>query len=145
MRSIAASINWPRVAAAISLVLLPATFALAVLVAVDIFPRGLAVPACLLLAGGAAWYGLLRRGIAHVLGLAAAALAVAGAVAPKATIAVYFAPNTNKGFLDAINFAIHDAERKPSVISISWGGPEVAADRKLRRTRRVSRRITKSS
>ncbi|TMM20220.1 MAG: diacylglycerol kinase [Actinobacteria bacterium] len=72
--------NWPRVAAAISLVLLPATFALAVLVAVDIFPRGLAVPACLLLAGGAAWYGLLRRGIAHVLGLAAAALAVAGAV-----------------------------------------------------------------
>jgi len=30
---------------------------------------------------------------------------VAGAVAPKATIAVYFAPNTNKGFMDAINFA----------------------------------------
>lgn len=53
---------------------------------------------------------------------------VAGAVAPKATIAVYFAPNTNKGFLDAINFAIHDTQRKPSVISISWGGPEVAAD-----------------
>src|SRR5262249_50264622 len=53
---------------------------------------------------------------------------VAGAVAPKATIAVYFAPNTNKGFLDAINFAIHDAERSPSVISISWGGPELAAD-----------------
>ena len=38
------------------------------------------------------------------------------------------APNTNKGFLDAINFAIHDTQRKPSVISISWGGPEVAAD-----------------
>ncbi len=53
---------------------------------------------------------------------------VAGAVAPKAAIAVYFAPNTNKGFLDAINFAIHDAERKPSVLSISWGGPELAAD-----------------
>jgi kumamolisin len=49
-------------------------------------------------------------------------------VAPKATIAVYFAPNTNKGFLDAINFAIHDTQRNPSVISISWGGPEVAAD-----------------
>ena len=53
---------------------------------------------------------------------------VAGAVAPNALIAVYFAPNTNKGFIDAINFAIHDAQRKPSVISISWGGPEVAAD-----------------
>jgi kumamolisin len=53
---------------------------------------------------------------------------VAGAVAPKAKIAVYFAPNTNKGFLDAINFAIHDTQRKPSVISISWGGPEATAD-----------------
>jgi len=53
---------------------------------------------------------------------------VAGAVAPKATIAVYFAPNTNKGFMDAINFAIHDSQRTPGVISISWGGPEVAAD-----------------
>ncbi|HEX5126801.1 MAG TPA: S53 family peptidase [Rhodocyclaceae bacterium] len=51
---------------------------------------------------------------------------VAAAVAPKATIAVYFAPNTNKGFLDAITKAIHDTVNKPSVISISWGGPEVS-------------------
>jgi kumamolisin len=49
---------------------------------------------------------------------------VAGAVAPGARIAVYFAPNTDQGFLDAINAAIHDQVRKPSVISISWGGPE---------------------
>ena len=49
---------------------------------------------------------------------------VAGAVAPKATFAVYFAPNQGNGFLDAINAAVHDKERKPSVISISWGGPE---------------------
>lgn len=49
---------------------------------------------------------------------------VAAAVAPKAKIAVYFAPNTDKGFLDAITLAIHDATNKPSVISISWGGPE---------------------
>jgi kumamolisin len=49
---------------------------------------------------------------------------VAGAVAPNAKIAVYFAPNTDQGFLDAINAAIHDQNRKPSVISISWGGPE---------------------
>jgi kumamolisin len=49
---------------------------------------------------------------------------VAAAVAPKATIAVYFAPNTDKGFLDAITRAIHDTTHKPSVISISWGNPE---------------------
>src|SRR5262245_24325299 len=49
---------------------------------------------------------------------------VAGAVAPGATIAVYFAPNTSQGFIDAVNSALHDNVRKPSVISISWGGPE---------------------
>jgi len=49
---------------------------------------------------------------------------VAGAIAPKAAIAVYFAPNTNKGFLDAISAAVHDAVRKPTVISISWGSAE---------------------
>jgi kumamolisin len=49
---------------------------------------------------------------------------VAGAVAPKATIAVYFAPNQGNGFLDAVNAAVHDTQRKPSVISISWGSPE---------------------
>ncbi len=49
---------------------------------------------------------------------------VAGAVAPQAKIAVYFAPNTDQGFLNAINAAIHDRSRKPSVISISWGGAE---------------------
>jgi kumamolisin len=41
---------------------------------------------------------------------------VAAAVAPKATIAVYFAPNTNKGFLDAITTAVHD--------TVSWGSAE---------------------
>src|SRR5262249_36920401 len=41
---------------------------------------------------------------------------VAAAVAPKAKIAVYFAPNTTKGFLDAITAAIHDTTNKPSVI-----------------------------
>lgn len=51
---------------------------------------------------------------------------VAGAIAPRATLAVYFAPNTDAGFLDAITTAIHDSTRKPSIISISWGGPESA-------------------
>ncbi|MBV8809758.1 MAG: S8 family serine peptidase [Acidobacteriaceae bacterium] len=49
---------------------------------------------------------------------------VAGGVATGARIAVYFAPNTDQGFLDAINAAIHDSVRTPSVISISWGAPE---------------------
>ena len=49
---------------------------------------------------------------------------VVGAIAPQANIAVYFAPNTDAGFLDAITTAIHDTTHKPSVISISWGGPE---------------------
>ena len=49
---------------------------------------------------------------------------VVGGVAPQARIAVYFAPNTDAGFLDAITTAVHDADNKPSVISISWGGPE---------------------
>jgi kumamolisin len=49
---------------------------------------------------------------------------VAGAIAPKARIAVYFAPNTDKGFLDALTMAIHDETNKPSVISISWGSAE---------------------
>ncbi|HEY0410985.1 MAG TPA: S53 family peptidase, partial [Candidatus Dormibacteraeota bacterium] len=49
---------------------------------------------------------------------------VAGAVAPGARIAVYFAPNTDRGFLDAVSTAVHDSVRRPSVVSISWGGPE---------------------
>ena len=49
---------------------------------------------------------------------------VAAAVAPGAKIVVYFAPNTDQGFIDAIASAVHDTTNKPSVISISWGGPE---------------------
>jgi kumamolisin len=50
---------------------------------------------------------------------------VSGAVAPGALIAVYFTPNTDQGFLDAVTTAIHDTQNKPSVISISWGAAEV--------------------
>ncbi|NPD68546.1 S8/S53 family peptidase [Lichenicola cladoniae] len=49
---------------------------------------------------------------------------VAGGLAPGAELAVYFAPNTDAGFSDAISQAVHDTTNKPSVISISWGGPE---------------------
>jgi kumamolisin len=50
---------------------------------------------------------------------------VAGAVAEGARIVVYFAPNTDQGFVDAIGQAVHDQKYKPSVISISWGSAEV--------------------
>ncbi len=49
---------------------------------------------------------------------------VAAAVAPGARIVVYFAPNTTQGFLNAITAAVHDKVNQPTVISISWGGPE---------------------
>jgi kumamolisin len=49
---------------------------------------------------------------------------VAGAIAPGANIVVYFAENTDAGFLNAITTAAHDSTNNPSVLSISWGGPE---------------------
>lgn len=49
---------------------------------------------------------------------------VAGAIAPNATIPVYFTDNTDNGFYQAIAAAIHDTTYNPRFISISWGGPE---------------------
>jgi kumamolisin len=49
---------------------------------------------------------------------------VAGALAPDANVVVYFAPNTDQGFLDAITTAVHDTTNNPTVISISWGSAE---------------------
>jgi len=48
---------------------------------------------------------------------------VAGAVAPGAAQVVYFAPNTDQGFIDAVSTAIH-ATPTPAVVSISWGQSE---------------------
>ena len=48
---------------------------------------------------------------------------VAGALAPKASIVVYFAPNTDRGFLDAVATAVH-ATPTPTALSISWGQSE---------------------
>ncbi len=48
---------------------------------------------------------------------------VAGAIAPKASILVYFAPNTDAGFVDAVTQAAH-ATPTPTAISISWGQSE---------------------
>jgi len=49
---------------------------------------------------------------------------VSGAIAPGAKIVVYFADNTDAGFLNAITTAVHDSTNNPSIVSISWGGPE---------------------
>ncbi|MEP6996571.1 MAG: S53 family peptidase [Betaproteobacteria bacterium] len=49
---------------------------------------------------------------------------VAGAVAPGAKIVVYFAPNTDDGFINALYAAIHDNLRRPAIVSISWGSAE---------------------
>lgn len=45
-------------------------------------------------------------------------------IAPDAKLAVYFAPVTERGWLDALDAAIHDRTNCPSVLSISWGYPE---------------------
>ncbi|MDL9981126.1 S53 family peptidase [Microbacterium sp. ASV49] len=50
---------------------------------------------------------------------------VVGALAPGAHIIVYFAPNTDAGFLDAVTTAAH-ATPTPDAISISWGQSEDA-------------------
>jgi kumamolisin len=49
---------------------------------------------------------------------------VAGSVAPGASIAVYFSHFTERGWVDAVTTAVHDSQRKPSVLSISWGFAE---------------------
>ncbi|MDN5790350.1 MAG: S53 family peptidase [Micrococcales bacterium] len=48
---------------------------------------------------------------------------VAGAIAPGAHQLVYFAPNTDAGFLDAVSAAAH-ATPAPTALSISWGESE---------------------
>ncbi len=48
---------------------------------------------------------------------------VAGAVAPGAAQVVYFAPNTDQGFVDGVTAAVH-ASPTPTAISISWGQSE---------------------
>ncbi len=48
---------------------------------------------------------------------------VVGALAPKAEVVVYFAPNTDAGFLDAVTTAAQ-ASPAPVAMSISWGQSE---------------------
>ncbi|CAL8976417.1 Pseudomonalisin [Cellulomonas sp. T2.31MG-18] len=48
---------------------------------------------------------------------------VAGALSPGADLVVHFAPNTDRGFLDALATAVH-ASPTPAAVSISWGQSE---------------------
>jgi kumamolisin len=48
---------------------------------------------------------------------------VAGALAPGSNVVVYFAPNTDAGFVDAVSEATH-ATVTPTSMSISWGQNE---------------------
>ncbi len=49
---------------------------------------------------------------------------VVGAMAPGATIVVYFADNSDQGFFQAASLAVHDPAT--TAVSISWGSPEKA-------------------
>jgi diacylglycerol kinase family enzyme len=69
-----------RVAAITALVLLFAVLTLAVYIVVEDFPSNLVVLGCIAVALAAAWYGLLRRGAARLLGLILALVALAAAV-----------------------------------------------------------------
>ena len=61
-------------------------------------------------------------------------ICVAGAAAPGAAIVVYFTAPTDQGFIDAASAAIHDNVNTPSVISISYGFPEVIGDAQAKTT-----------
>jgi len=69
-----------RLAAAVALVVGAATIVLAVVTAVSEFPRGLILLGCVVIAGAAAWYGILRGGVARTAGLVVAAVALIAAV-----------------------------------------------------------------
>jgi kumamolisin len=47
---------------------------------------------------------------------------VAGAIAPGAKQKVFFGPNSDQGFIDAVTSAVHDAD--VTLISVSWGQAE---------------------
>jgi diacylglycerol kinase family enzyme len=69
-----------RLAAVLSLVLFTAAVVLAVVAGVQRFPSGLSVLACVVVALAAAWWALVRRGSARVIGAVLAGVALVGAV-----------------------------------------------------------------
>ena len=51
---------------------------------------------------------------------------IAGGLAYGARIAVYFAPYTIQGWVNAVTAAAHDTANQPSAMSVSWGDTEAA-------------------
>ncbi len=51
-------------------------------------------------------------------------VAVAASVAQGADIVLFFAPNNNAGFIDALTTALYSSPLPLTVLSISWGGSE---------------------
>jgi kumamolisin len=49
---------------------------------------------------------------------------VAGGAAPGAKLVVYFAPFTERGWVDVLRTAVHDQVHTPTILSISWGWTE---------------------
>ena len=49
---------------------------------------------------------------------------IAGSIAPRAEIVVYFSGSDSTGFLHAIQTAVEDRVHRLSVLSIGWGSPE---------------------
>jgi diacylglycerol kinase family enzyme len=67
-------------AAIVALIVGAVTLVLGTVLAVSEFPRGLGLLACVVIAAMSAWYGVLRRGIPRIAGLAVAALTLGAAV-----------------------------------------------------------------
>jgi diacylglycerol kinase family enzyme len=70
-----------RLAAAASLLLTLAAVVLAITVAIQSFPRGITVLACVIAAVFAAWWGVIHHGALRAIGLGLAVLLLLGAVA----------------------------------------------------------------
>ena len=51
-------------------------------------------------------------------------LQVVAALVPEAEIVLYFAPNTDAAFMEAVQAALDDPAGRPDVLSISWGSAE---------------------
>ena len=55
-------------------------------------------------------------------------LEILASVAPHATLVVYFAENSSRGWIEAIQAAIFDRKHRISVLSVSWGQAEMYWD-----------------
>jgi len=53
------------------------------------------------------------------------------AIAQQANVVVYFAPITERGWVDAITQIVADTTNDPGILSISWGWAELEADADL--------------